>query len=439
MPDPIHRTPDRLANRNFVGLCLTQFFGAVNDNALKGVILGIVALGMPWEHVLGTGGTGWVSVMLTAPFVLLLGYAGQLADRNRKDRMIIATRIAEIFIGALVLAGFWMDEPWVVLIGFILLASESAFFSPAKYGSIVEVVGKRHVNTANGVMSLTTNVAIIAGLAIAGPLREWSMAWTPGRTLAGLSLGPYTLVGGAILLFAAFGLGTSLLMRGLVPINPDLRWDWNPLGTYLRSIRMVRRTVVWDAIVVWSTFWGAAALVLAIIPEYQDPMMLTPTWFSILLAAFGVGIGPGSVTAGLVSGPRIRGGLVVVGGLGCGAIFMLLGMLTPQDFGTGAIGYWMLWSLLFIAAFFAGLFLIPLTTIQMLWSPSTGRARVLCTANAMCFLMMTLTGGAFAVLRDARLIEPYHAFLGAGSLLVGAAMWAWIGRGRSILVCDTPS
>ncbi len=429
----------RLASRNFLGLCLTQFFGAVNDNALKGVILGLVAVGMPWDRVLGDGGTGWVSVMLTAPFVLLLGYAGQLADRHRKDRMIIATRIAEVFIGIVVFVGFVLDQPWIVLLGFVLLASESAFFSPAKYGSVVEVVGKRHVNTANGVMSLTTNVAIIAGMAISGPLREWAESGGDEMRVAGHEVGRYSIVGAAIVVLAILGLGTSLLMRGLRPANPGLRQDWNPFGTYLTVYRLVRGSVVWDATIVWSVFWGAAALVVAIVPEYQEPMGLSPNEYAFLMASFGFGIGPGSVTAGLVSGARIRGGLVVLGGLGCGATFTLLGVLTPADFGTGPLGYWMLWALLFIAAFFAGLFLIPLTTIQMVWSPPEGRARVLCTANALCFLMMTLTGVLFAVVRHLGLIAPFQAFLGAGILLLGAGTWTWLGRGRAIYLCDTPS
>ena len=124
---------------------------------------------------------------------------------------------------------------------------------------------------------------------------------------------------------------------------------------------------------------------------------------------------------------------------GCGATFTLLGVLTPADFGTGPLGYWMLWALLFIAAFFAGLFQIPLTTIQMVWSPPEGRARVLCTANALCFLMMTLTGVLFAVVRHLGLIAPFQAFLGAGILLLGAGAWTWLGRGRAIYLCDTPS
>ena len=46
--------------------------------------------------------------------------------------MIIATRIAEVPIAVLGLVGFWLDSPWLVILSFVLLASESAFFGPAK-------------------------------------------------------------------------------------------------------------------------------------------------------------------------------------------------------------------------------------------------------------------------------------------------------------------
>ena len=74
--------PTGLWTRGFIGLILTQFAGAFNDNMLKGVLLVLVAVGNDWDGV-PSGGTGWVSVMLTGPFILFLGLAGQLADRFR--------------------------------------------------------------------------------------------------------------------------------------------------------------------------------------------------------------------------------------------------------------------------------------------------------------------------------------------------------------------
>ncbi|MEE2972345.1 MAG: MFS transporter, partial [Planctomycetota bacterium] len=115
-----------LWNRRFVGLVLTQFAGATNDNILKTVLLIQVAAGGTWAGVLGKGGPGIVNLLLTVPFVLLLGWAGQLADRMAKDRIIIGTRLLEVPIGLLALYGVVQDDPWVVLVAFALLASESA-------------------------------------------------------------------------------------------------------------------------------------------------------------------------------------------------------------------------------------------------------------------------------------------------------------------------
>ncbi|NCF39742.1 MAG: hypothetical protein GWP75_06445 [Planctomycetia bacterium] len=163
-----------LWNRNFIGLVLTQFAGATNDNILKTVLLLQFAKGQKWFDTLGEGGTGIVSLLLTVPFVLLLGFAGQLADRCSKSRIITATRLAEVPIAGLALYGFWIDSPWTVLVAYTMLASESAFFSPSKYGSIREIVGDARLNEANGIVNLSTNIAILFGIGIGGPLLAWS-------------------------------------------------------------------------------------------------------------------------------------------------------------------------------------------------------------------------------------------------------------------------
>ena len=45
--------PTGLWTRGFIGLILTQFAGAFNDNMLKGVLLVLVAVGNDWDGVLG--------------------------------------------------------------------------------------------------------------------------------------------------------------------------------------------------------------------------------------------------------------------------------------------------------------------------------------------------------------------------------------------------
>ncbi len=413
-PEP---SPTRLWNRRFVGLVVTQFAGATNDNVLKAALLVAFAAGGRWSTTLGDEGTGIVNLLLTVPFVLLLGWAGQLSDRLSKSTMIIATRIAEVPIGLLVLVGFVLDSPWLVLIAFLMLSSESAMFGPAKYGCLPEIVPASRVNEANGLVNMTTNVAILLGIVLGGVL----LGFSPEA------------VGGGVVGLACLGLGSSLLMRGLRPVNPTLRRRLNPFGPYLDAIQTIRPGIVWKATLGWSWFYAAAIVVLAVVPQYRGPLGLDETWSGILLASVGVGIGIGCLTAGWLSGPRIRGRFTVGGGLVIGGIFWVLGMLPPD-----ALGFWELWGLLAVAGAGAGFFLIPLQAIQQLCSPPGERARVVGTANALSFALMSLTSAVYTLVIGVGDISPFRAMSACGVLLLGIVGWIAGGGGRAILAAAPP-
>ena len=409
-----------LWNRNFAGLMVTQFAGAANDNLLKAVLLIAFASTGTWSKTLGDAGTGVVTLFLTVPFVLLLGYAGQLADRLPKNRIIIATRIAEVPIAALASLGFILDEPWLVIAAFILLASESAFFSPAKYGCIPEVVDRDRVNAANGFINMMTNIAILLG------------TWLGGRLLqSGTHFVAIVLPGVAIL-----GLVSSLFIRGLKPIKPGLEWSWNPFGPYLHAIRYMRPGLVWDATLAWGWFYAAAIVVLAIIPEYGRYLQLgedESAYLSDLLGAVGLGVGIGCVSAGLLSGGRIRGWFCILGGFGTAFLFMLLGVLKPSD-----LSFWQLIGVLFMIGVFGGFYLIPIQSIQQLCSAPGDRARVLGTANAMSFLLMTISSAIYSAVIHFLPVLPTRASLGCGLLMLAVTLWMLLGHGRRIIRARAP-
>ena len=406
-----------LWNRNFVGLMVTQFSGATNDNILKAVLLMAVATGGMWDGMLGDGGAGIVNQFLTIPFVLLLGYAGQLADRVAKHRQIIATRIAEVPIALLALVGFWMGNAWIVMVAFILLASESAFFGPAKYGCVPEIVDQEKVNRANGFMTLATNIGILLGVGIGGPLLQYFP----------------DMVGVVLVGMAIIGLSSSLLMRGLKPIAPGTPFQWTPYGPYLDTLRLVRGTMLWDTMLVWSWFYAAAIVVLAILPEYKVPLDISETQVSMLLGAIGLGIGIGCLVAGFLSGGRINGRISVTGGFSTGAIFYLLGVLHPD-----AIPFPWLLALLLLLGASGGFFLIPLQAILQLCSPAAERARVLATANALSFVLMSVASVLYWMAATALDMSPNRASIGCGVLMLGVSAWMSFGRGRRILHARAP-
>jgi len=88
---------------------VAQFFGAMNDNILK-VILTFMVIDGAWEGQLGEGGQGIVSICFTVPFMILSGFAGQVADRNSKRSVTVWIKAIEIPIAIAAGIGFYYQN-----------------------------------------------------------------------------------------------------------------------------------------------------------------------------------------------------------------------------------------------------------------------------------------------------------------------------------------
>ena len=154
----------------------------------------------------------------------------------------------------------------------------------------------------------------------------------------------------------------------------------------------------------------------------------------MLLASIAMGIGIGCLAAGFISGGKIKGKLSVVGGFSTGAIFYLLGVLHPD-----ALPFPVLLCLLLLLGASGGVFLIPLQAILQLCSPPEDRARVLATANALSFVLMSVASGLYWLAMQLVDMSPTRASLGCGILMLGLSMWMVFGRARRILHTQAPA
>ncbi|MFK7960175.1 MAG: MFS transporter [Phycisphaerales bacterium] len=161
-----------MMNRGFVSLLASQFCGAMNDNILKQVLIFMVIADGVWAGSLGAGGQGIVSALFTLPFILLSGYAGTCADRWSKRTVTVLVRGTEIPIAIIAAIGFATANLWLTMSSMVLLSVQSAFFGPAKYGLIPELVSAGKLSQANGAINMLTNIAVIAGAVAAGVVAE---------------------------------------------------------------------------------------------------------------------------------------------------------------------------------------------------------------------------------------------------------------------------
>jgi len=163
---------ETLAQRGLQPFLWTQFLGAFNDNLFK-IVVSLVAV-----HAASGADSGralsLVGAIFILPFLLFSGYAGQVADVYSKRTVLVVTKSLEIAAATLGLIAFLAGRLEIAYGVLFLIAVQATFFSPAKYGILPEILPDRDLSRANGVLEMTTFVAIVVGVAAGGAMFD---AW----------------------------------------------------------------------------------------------------------------------------------------------------------------------------------------------------------------------------------------------------------------------
>jgi MFS family permease len=120
----------------------------------------------------GNSGTalGIVTALQFAPMLLLMLYAGVLADRLDKRKVLIVTQttmgLLALGMGLLVLSG--AVQLWHVYVFAALLGMTQAFDNPTRQAFVSEMVGADRLTNAVALNSATFNSARLAGPALGG-------------------------------------------------------------------------------------------------------------------------------------------------------------------------------------------------------------------------------------------------------------------------------
>jgi MFS family permease len=127
-----------------------------------------------WYAVLLGGPLGVIvaRVATTLP-ALLFGLPGGLAaDRwDRRRTLIAADLVRGVVLIPVAIAGLAGDLPlWGLVTAGFIVATASAYFTPALNAFVPGIVDRPNVQQANGLVTATNNVALLAGWAVAAAL-----------------------------------------------------------------------------------------------------------------------------------------------------------------------------------------------------------------------------------------------------------------------------
>src|SRR5262249_10854709 len=140
-------------------------------------------------------------ILFYAPWAIFCTLAGYLADRFSKQKAVVIWKVAEVGITLLALFGFYLGTvhkdplgPKIVLSTVFLVGTHAAFFAPAKYGAMPELLQAHMLSRGNGILESTTFLAAILGTVTGGLL---SFVFKGQEYFIGLTLLGLALVGAA--------------------------------------------------------------------------------------------------------------------------------------------------------------------------------------------------------------------------------------------------
>jgi acyl-[acyl-carrier-protein]-phospholipid O-acyltransferase/long-chain-fatty-acid--[acyl-carrier-protein] ligase len=447
---------ETLRSRTYLGLLASQFLAAFNDQAIH-----IVAIFYAGDmlihyarvpHVHENTVIALVTACFILPFFLFSTLAGMLADRYSKRNILVLWKVAEVAIMAIALVGFILPHTHVlgwapprtlaiwsaalVVSTVFLMGTHSAFFVPAKYGVMPEILEHSVLSKGNGYLEATSFLAQIFGTVFG--------AWLYGRVKSVqegvLTSGHEWLLGSILFGLALLGAACSLIIERMPAAAPNqpLTWKlWQPLGrnvgTMLRSRPLVlsvigiafflcltlyaRQTLLYDGEA--TRDYNEAKLQEAKArdaarhkprvarpdpeddedgaPDQENPDDISTSIHpsaskpqtaelrvAVLIALVGLGVGIGSPLAGLLSGDKIELGLVPIGSFFLILFTVVLAFVTQRP----------LWTVVCLISIgvAAGFYIVPLYTLLQHRAPKDSKGNLVATSN-----FINVVGGLLAI------------------------------------------
>lgn len=389
-----------LRNPGLPAFLWTQFLGAFNDNVFK-IIVSFSAMAAYGQ----VRGMSLAAAIFVLPFLLFSGWAGHLGDAFSKRTVLVATKVLEIVAMTLAVVALLAGNLPLQLTVLFLMAAQSTFFSPAKYGIVPEMVPTGDISRTNGLLEMSTFAAIVLGTTAGGELYEvWhAQPWRLGLVLVGI---------------AVVGTITSFGIPRVRAANPGQRFAWNPFAEIGRGIARLRpdRTL-WMTVIGISYFWLLGALLQQVLlPWGQEALGVGEGAAARLYTALAIGIGAGSLAAGRLSGRKIELGLVPLGAIGMGVFSLWLAAAVPS--------YTVASILLVALGFSGGLFAVPLNALLQHRPAAGEKGRVLATNNVLNTVGMLLSAAIFFVLGAWLHLTLGQIIVAAGIFTLAASVYA---------------
>lgn len=371
--------------------------------------------------------SAWVPLafgaLILTPFILLAPIAGWISDRYSKTRVLRAGALMQVCVLGLIVWAINIENFYVGITGFGLLALQSTILSPAKKGIVKEMMGSEKLGAASGVLELSSVLAICVGQILSGFWFDSRMAETTS---------PWEAAYWPVLLLFIFSIPAYLASHSLkVYPSPGKRpFKASIITEHLGQMKdlLGDPRIRLSALAV-AFFWfiggfiNIAAIQVAneitesakLLSDVSGSTSGMGSELAYLLASASGGMILGGAFAAFSSRRSIELGLVPIGG-----ILMVIGSValsivpTDSDWFKVWIGF---------SGFGASMFLVPLNAHLQDNCAEDKRGKVLAGSNLLDCLAGALALGLFSILLAAGM-SINHQFIIIAVLCLAVTIYA---------------
>ncbi len=416
-------------SKSFLCLLAVQFLTILNVSTLCWLMVQLAkpSLGPAASLALGLAG-------FTVPFILFATPAEFLADRFSKARVIRVCKVAEFILTLLGLMAILSGQTALPFVVVVMTGTMLALLSPSQSGSIPEQVEESQLSGANGLMGLMTVVPAAFGCLMGGLLADIAQADLSEFVSPG-SLFPAVLT---ILGISVVGSLVSLGVRCVPAGNTDRTAPWNPLPETVTSLKLITgNPPLLRAALGIAFFWMLASLMQINVDQLgQQELNLSPYRIGFLgmMLVLGMGIGSGSVQAGLWSGGYVELGIVPLAAIGMAVSSSLLCLAGWWSHSSPDCAFMASCLLLVLLGASEGLFVAPLQAHLRERSEPSQLGQLRLAANFLAFIGILMVSGLYYFMINFNHFSPSFIFLLAALATSMIAIYiVWLIPGVTIL------
>ena len=343
----------------------------------------------------------WISIinaMIIIPFLLLFTVSGYLSDKYNKKNILVYGAVSSFLLSILMIISYLSGNFYFAMFSLVLLAVQSAIYSPAKFGLILDIYGKKNLSSGNASLQAISIIAILFSIVIASLVFEnfYSVNNLQNLTTKEELLTAILPLTYYVLPVAFLEMVISFLFLNRINIsyrkNEELTLDKQALfkgKLLIQNIKTISsNNVIFLSVIGLSIFWGVSQASMAVFPSFAKMYLNITDVFVIngVIGASGIGIAIGSVIYSRLSKHYIEVGTIPLSAFGMALTLFLATLLeSPFLIGLSFLGF----------GIFGGMFIVPLNALIQF----NAKKRVLGTILAgnnwfhslSMFLMLCLT------------------------------------------------